>query len=240
MTRFWREGFHRTSVNGYTHWVEGHWVDRDGWGGGSHSASRSYFAELLRDARASRTATASFVNPNAECPVCGAQVFFYRNEFGSQVYFDELGPPWPKHPCTDGGAFARSPPTGAAPHQSTQPAMRSEDEISAIRYWQGAARTDPAFSFQIRYSQKPWSRVRVARRLKIAGGTLLAVLIAKDADEHEAFLRSKLLPRFLKEGSVAFLKGKTLSFFDITTMEPREVAVERVKSLSAVVRLLLK
>jgi hypothetical protein len=43
----------------------------------------------------------SFVNPNARCPVCGASVFYYCNENGSSVFFDELGPPWPKHPCTD-------------------------------------------------------------------------------------------------------------------------------------------
>jgi hypothetical protein len=28
-------------------------------------------------------------------------VYFYSNQFGSRVYFDDLGPPWPKHPCTD-------------------------------------------------------------------------------------------------------------------------------------------
>jgi hypothetical protein len=34
-------------------------------------------------------------------------VFFYQNSFGSRVFFDELGPPWPKHPCTDNGATVR-------------------------------------------------------------------------------------------------------------------------------------
>ena len=43
----------------------------------------------------------SYVNPNARCPVCGADVFFYQSPFGGRVYFDELGPPWDKHPCTD-------------------------------------------------------------------------------------------------------------------------------------------
>lgn len=43
----------------------------------------------------------SFVNPNARCPACGAQVFFYQSPYGGRVYFDALGWPWPKHPCTD-------------------------------------------------------------------------------------------------------------------------------------------
>ena len=42
----------------------------------------------------------SYVNPNAHCPVCGAEVYFYQSPYGGRVFFDELGPPWPKHPCT--------------------------------------------------------------------------------------------------------------------------------------------
>ena len=48
-----------------------------------------------------RSISSCYVNPNARCPVCGASVFFYANQSGSRVYFDDLGHPWPKHPCTD-------------------------------------------------------------------------------------------------------------------------------------------
>lgn len=44
---------------------------------------------------------ACYIDPNARCPVCSGPVYFYANQFGSRVYFDHLGPPWPKHPCTD-------------------------------------------------------------------------------------------------------------------------------------------
>lgn len=43
---------------------------------------------------------ASFVTPNARCPVCDERVFFYQSPYGGKVFFDALGPPWPKHPCT--------------------------------------------------------------------------------------------------------------------------------------------
>lgn len=43
----------------------------------------------------------AFTDPNALCPVCGASVFYYQNKSGSRVFFDDLGWPWPKHPCTD-------------------------------------------------------------------------------------------------------------------------------------------
>lgn len=45
----------------------------------------------------------SHTKPNAKCPVCSAPVFFYRSPEGGAVFFDNLGPPWPKHPCTDHG-----------------------------------------------------------------------------------------------------------------------------------------
>jgi hypothetical protein len=43
----------------------------------------------------------SFVNPNARCPACDKRVYFYRSPDNGRVYFDKLGPPWPKHPCMD-------------------------------------------------------------------------------------------------------------------------------------------
>lgn len=43
----------------------------------------------------------SLTNPNARCPVCNALVFFYKSSYGGRVFFDELGPPWPKHECTN-------------------------------------------------------------------------------------------------------------------------------------------
>jgi len=33
------------------------------------------------------------------CPICGAFIFFHTNGNGDCVFFDELGPPWPKHAC---------------------------------------------------------------------------------------------------------------------------------------------
>lgn len=76
-----------------------------GWGGDGHTgrsintfsappAPGGWFISLTNTYH-------SYVNPNASCPVCGAAVFFYQSARGGRVFFDELGPPWPKHPCTD-------------------------------------------------------------------------------------------------------------------------------------------
>ena len=37
------------------------------------------------------------------CLKCGADVYFVRHNGGS-VWFDELGPPWPVHPCFENDA----------------------------------------------------------------------------------------------------------------------------------------
>jgi hypothetical protein len=109
MTRFWRDGFWRTSMYGNTHWVDGHWVDRDDWERYSADSPSFSPSDFLGFYRANRGSTARFVNPNADCPVCGQPVFYYQNENGSRVFFDELGPPWPKHPCTDNPSFSEAP-----------------------------------------------------------------------------------------------------------------------------------
>ena len=54
----------------------------------------------------------SYTHP-AKCPVCHAAVFFYHSTDDGRVFFDELGPPWPKHYCTDTSTTPAklSPPT---------------------------------------------------------------------------------------------------------------------------------
>ena len=73
-----------------------------------------YYAEYFRDYRWGLFP--SYVNPNANCPVCRAAVYFYQSPYGGRVYFDELGPPWPKHPCTDSTRFSLPKPVSRRVH----------------------------------------------------------------------------------------------------------------------------
>lgn len=54
-------------------------------------------------------AVESYTIPNARCPVCSKLVFYYQSPYGGRVFFDEPGPPWPKHPCTDSKSVPREP-----------------------------------------------------------------------------------------------------------------------------------
>ena len=83
-------------MTGHNH----HWNCTCGWcvnQGRSRGSSTTYRSP---DRASAFPTYRSYVNPNASCPVCGAAVFFYQSSAGGRVFFDELGPPWPKHPCT--------------------------------------------------------------------------------------------------------------------------------------------
>lgn len=79
--------------------------DTGGGGGGWHNSAESGTPRSAEPGRWGRYEAARFESytiPNARCPVCHAKVFFYQSEHGGRVFFDPpLGPPWPKHPCTD-------------------------------------------------------------------------------------------------------------------------------------------
>lgn len=66
-------------------------------GGNARSSTFEFAPHWPRNEATAR----SYTNPNARCPVCGDPVFFYRSPHGGRVFFDQLGPPWPKHPCMD-------------------------------------------------------------------------------------------------------------------------------------------
>ncbi len=83
------------ACNGYNHAA-----DCDcGWGGVNYNSGYSTLSTSY--SFSSVIVPASYVNPNARCPVCGENVFFYQSPNGGRVFFDELGPPWTKHGCTD-------------------------------------------------------------------------------------------------------------------------------------------
>lgn len=88
-----------------------------GWGGVYHSNMSGYelwnpkahkgnfVGRKIKDFQFDKSNPRSYTIRNSYCPVCGEEVYFYRSENDGRVFFDELGPPWPKHPCTDSSRF---------------------------------------------------------------------------------------------------------------------------------------
>jgi len=98
-----------------------------GFGGDTESDNGvSYSQEALPCATGRTWVLGSYLNPNARCPICGQRVYFYRSPHDGRVFFDDLAPDWPKHPCTD----KSDDPPGSAQYISWDHIEASEAEWS--------------------------------------------------------------------------------------------------------------
>lgn len=95
MTTFWRSGHTRFRM-GAEEFVRGHFVCRTRWTG---SPINLRFAEQI--ATMGFAKARQYLDPNANCPVCGATVYFFRHENGGCAWFDAVGKPWPIHECME-------------------------------------------------------------------------------------------------------------------------------------------
>ena len=164
-------------------------------------------ARLLLERNAVRTVSACYVNPNARCPVCGASVFFYANRHGSRVYFDELGHPWTKHPCTDNPARKiAAGPVGVFP-----PARRPRGLALELVAAAGTAGLFDA------HSNAGW-RLMVVISTESRDERHVVVAEAVD-DEHAKKMFGYLAPEALiASGDFVSVKGDIISFLHPETL----------------------
>lgn len=238
MTTFVRRSYIRYSKYGVPHTVRSSYVERNDWSrsGSQHESLRDYYRRQLRDVAAGASAAATFINPNARCPVCGAPVYYYQNQFGSRVFFDDIGKPWPKHPCTDNSRFTRT--TGAR-SSIEEPSARSIKEAEAIASWLGPAELDPEGDHKTRYGSKAATPYVLERKLHTNTGCVL-VLVPIRARARPLFIALDRAPRGLREGSIVFKNREVLAYFDLRTMTDKEIAGERLPSAEAFVKELLR
>ncbi len=142
----------------------------------------------------------SYTVPNASCPRCLARVFFYRSPFGGSVYFDELGPPWPKHPCMDAGSSRTHGPRSSGP--TPPPGGRPVGPGQSRRGWR------PLICEEVRRHERN-DQVVVLKVQSVGGPKRLFALFDRTKLDH----RTPFLARTLPNGS-----------FEIATLN----AMERV------------
>ena len=218
MTTYRRQGHWRRGPSGNRHWVAAHSVTRGSSASRRSTTARSAAAPL----RVKRTAprqpfSTRWARPNARCPVCGALVYFYANEHGSRVYFDELGPPWPKHPCTDipraveaTGRVAPAPYAPQAPLGAGGPPERGE-VLSA-----GA--------FAARYQGEPWTAHVVLGTATTEGGVSILRTLPLGGWRRPKEWRSN--QRLTAEvGQVVFIRKPIVTYVDLETLEIRSIHV---------------
>jgi hypothetical protein len=201
---------YKTGSNGYSRRQSQDWVDHD-------SAQRT-----IASTGANRSYSACFVVPNAKCPECGESVFYYQNEYGSRVFFDELGWPWPKHPCTDKSNWARFSPTTRSPRR------RSMDGVVEIAKAAQQIDFDPAVKFRFAFGGSPWDLLSVIETARRGFETFIkAQSISPYMDEPVfiTFVSAKIVSEV---GDYFGFNGEEVSVLETATLSPRRVKARRI------------
>ncbi|MDX3808485.1 MAG: hypothetical protein QHC89_19110, partial [Bosea sp. (in: a-proteobacteria)] len=157
-----------------------------------------------------RSRIACYVNPNARCPVCDQPVFFYANAAGSRVFFDDLGPPWPKHPCTDRRGAMERRPIERRSAGLMQELVKAANTIGML--------TRPA-------GQRPGSSYRPVVVLGVERDDTKATITGEyiDAVSREAFrVTVKGTDISLSPGDIIGSQGGIVSYVDPVTLQPMQ------------------
>ncbi|MFQ3664492.1 MAG: hypothetical protein SNJ79_00435 [Sphingomonadaceae bacterium] len=232
MSRFHRSGHWRTNRYGTTYWVSGHTVDRYDWDRySSYSTPATTPTDATRLAAPSSHAPdgfrSSFTIPNATCPVCGARVFFYQNEHGSRVFFDDLGPPWPKHPCTDNEAPSLSRPSAGDGFAATVGAANRDLSLAEVEIepsFQDAESTASEIEQPV-YTGDGWDRCTVKKQTERDGIAYFTVNNASDPLNKSMRFSTHARPDLPGSRDTLYLKGSRMSFFSFEMFAPQEVEI---------------
>jgi hypothetical protein len=158
-----------------------------------------------------RSISGCFVNPNARCPECGAAVFFYANQHGSRVFFDDLGPPWPKHPCTDNPREPAPPRAG--------PTLRTRGVMQELI---SAANTAGLFRNKVfgRRIADEWALLLVVTVEREGHENTVTAEFVDSRENEKIQFRCQSAEPVLDAGDFVNMKGKEISFVHKTALVP--------------------
>jgi hypothetical protein len=201
---------YKTGSNGYS--PRRIAIDFDRW-----SAEKS-----LARAGADISWSACFIQPNASCPVCDAKVYYYQNQFGSRVFFDEIGWPWPKHPCTDNsGSNYRF----SVKSLSVRTRGATLELLSAA---QGIG-FDPSAKFRLSFGESPWDLLSAEKTIRRGFDNYIqAKSISPSLNEpvFVAFVSAKIAPNV---DDLFGFNGEAVSFLENETLRPKRLKARSIR-----------
>jgi hypothetical protein len=172
---------------------------------------------------ADRTYTACFVVPNAICRFCGRTVFYYENEHGSKVFFDELGWPWPKHSCP-GNPYNSGEPSSKVPR------ARTLEGVLEVARAAREVELDPASKFRSAFGEPPWDLLSIDMVIRRGFENFIkARSLSPWLDEAVfiAFISAKVAPMI---GDYLGFNGEEVSILDTTSLQPKRLKARLIKS----------
>lgn len=142
----------------------------------------------------------SYTVPNARCPRCAALVYFYRSPYGGSVFFDDLGPPWPKHPCTA---------SGERHIQSGKPVARTATTTQ---------------------SADGWHPMQCQSIGELRGQSEIAVLLVGDGDGIRQLFATKPSAKISSDSPMLWRRlGKERGRYEISTLDLSHVGFKEVR-----------
>jgi hypothetical protein len=162
--------------------------------------------------------------------VCGADVFFFQNEHGSRVFFDEIGPPWPKHPCTDSNNASKI--VLRKNKRAISPIARTDQEIFLLGHHIRSLGKKFPENYQSEHGISPPRFARLIRRFSVADGRAAIILKNLDASINNKFWFAECnkLSRVIFDFSILAVRKRTFSFFDINAMKVIEFNFVKLRS----------
>lgn len=165
--------------------------------------------------------------PGLWCPC-----IFYQNEHGSRVFFDDLGPPWPKHPCTDNEPN-RLGRQGSSDNTASAILRAAEEKRRALLAGLPKIATDEPIQDDYvapLHTGDGWDRCVVKKRADRDGVCYFVVYNASDpASKSIRFSTVSRLDLPSAEETL-YLKGDRMSFFSFEEFAPQEIEITRKKS----------
>jgi hypothetical protein len=161
-------------------------------------------------------------------------VFSYQNSAGSRVFFDDIGPPWPKHPCTALPVLRKSGPTPSTttgtPRSTTSVSQNDPDDLFSILLGPEELAEDVASEIS-ELTQDGWERCvvkkKTIRHTDQVSRIYYVVHSALDASEKSVRFSTGWRVPHPSAADTVYLKDNLLSYFDFEIFEPREVIIER-------------
>lgn len=218
---------------GHNHysWCTCGWCVKYGYARRTLVDATSYFdsyaaRRLLERHSAHRSTTACFVNPNARCPVCGDPVFYYQNAFGSRVFFDELGPPWPKHPCTD----LKPQNVGSSSAAFERPVRRARGLMLELVEAAQKVASGGSIGATVEADAAPWTLMEATEVTRSGWqNVVLAEFIGADTKKWIKFSFDSA-SETMKMGDIFNLRDSEISLFDLTKMKPRTYKINIIEN----------
>lgn len=234
MTSFERRAHWRMGRRGKPSYVRQHSVSRSDWERYPHVPMPDPIVAKFGQLTGPTRWAVRYLTPNAHCPVCHAPVFYYQNKHGSRVFFDDVGPPWPKHPCTYTGAdqstFARGE---VSPHH------RSFDDIVQLTNWYETRGVDPTADFRSAHHSEPWPLAVIAKRFKGQASVFFVLKVLQEGPTKKVFASCLSLPKCCKPGFTIALNRGSISSIDSLSMQPKMISIKRFRNASGFIDAML-